>query len=59
MTSDGDNLILTNESLEAIIRQFTGRLSIYSRANRRQILGHFTGPDNFTRVKKGILENHI
>ena len=39
MTSDGDNLILTNESLEAVIRQFTGRLSIYSRANRRQILG--------------------
>ncbi|RLW69988.1 MAG: hypothetical protein B6D68_01420, partial [spirochete symbiont of Stewartia floridana] len=38
MTSDGSNLVLTNENLEAVIRQFTGRLSIYSRANRRQIL---------------------
>jgi len=38
MTSITDTLILTETELDAAIRRFTGRLSIYPRAERRPIL---------------------
>ena len=38
MSPVDDNLILTNEELEMEIRYFTGRLDIYSRTERREIL---------------------